>query len=300
MLTQLYQLLIISQCSKQLHFKRLKFWRIIGIMGSYNSNYLHAAKKKKKGEGRGKYKFNRLRNYQRFSFWSKINYVVIYFTIKKFSMGGWVWWTQNIMNLGSASRGSTSAQYDEGAKCTEYCNCAFSLPITKRDLSLRNLPPVICLDPFFQKKLKDDVTSLTSFKHLIWGYNLPTKLTLLNHHTSPGVPLQGWNSTRQINKSRKTRLGFHWLGGGGGVHLIRPWREELPEKWRSRKSAHKTNLCASILFFTSALLRRSKTSMWTVIYLVNLRKLIRSFTDEKWHLMNKDVRLPPLKVLLSQ
>lgn len=59
-------------------------------MGSYNSNYLHAAKKKKKGEGRGKYKFNRLRNYQRFSFRSKINYVVNIFYYKKFSMGGWV------------------------------------------------------------------------------------------------------------------------------------------------------------------------------------------------------------------
>lgn len=185
------------------------------------------------------------------------------------------------MNLGSASRGSSSAQYDEGAKCTQYCDCAFSLPATKRDPSLQNLlflPPVICLDPFFQKKVKDDVTGLTSFKHLIWGYNLPTKLTLLNHHTSPGVPLQGWNSTRQINKGRKTRLGFHWGRGGEKFIWFSPWREELPEKWRSRKSVQKTNLCSSILFFTSALLRWSKTSMWIVIYLVNLRKLILSFT----------------------
>lgn len=57
-------------------------------MGSYNSNYLHAAKKKNKGEGRGKYKFTRLRNYQRFSFQSKINYVINMFYYKKFSMGG--------------------------------------------------------------------------------------------------------------------------------------------------------------------------------------------------------------------
>ena len=93
--------------------------------------------------------------------------------------------------------------------------CIFPPYYKKRPLFAES-PSSHLFGSLFQKKLKDDVTSLTSFKHLIWGYNLPTKLTLLNHHTSPGVPLQGWNSTRQINKSRKTRLGFHWLGGGAG------------------------------------------------------------------------------------